>query len=287
MLTRRLLNTPMIRSLMAAFAKEIVDDQDVIEAIEADAKAEAEASEVRRGEAEAAAQRERAREAPSTGGSSNASLSSDDHVISSGPYLPRSLRPRGSIYDKTGTLRDMLLAKTPLSMKNGGGRRRSVLGEAHQKTRWTLRLRVQVHEARGLIQAPGVQHLEDRHSGFATVRRGVSFFSSFSFLFSLIKGYVCVGADFSSSCSLPSLYFSYHQQNKQTNKQTNNNNHSPLPCRHSMLPHTSHVQQLSCRAYHFLTLLPPLVLICHSSALPCPQAGATHHGKTPHSKVCT
>ena len=46
----------MIRSLMAAFAKEIVDDQDVIEAIEADAKAEAEASEVRRGEAEAAAQ---------------------------------------------------------------------------------------------------------------------------------------------------------------------------------------------------------------------------------------
>jgi hypothetical protein len=175
-LTRRLLQTPMIRSLMAAFAKEIVNDQDVIEAMEADAIAEAEASKARR-EEEAARSNQSIREAPSTGGSSNASLSSDDHALQSGPYLPRSLRPRGSIYDRTGTIREMLLAKTPSKTPsktpNRGGRRRSVLGEAHQRTRWTLRLRVQVHEARGLIQAPGVQLLEDHHSGFATVRRGV------------------------------------------------------------------------------------------------------------------
>ena len=249
-LTRRLLNTPMIRSLMAAFAKEIVDDQDIIEAIEADAKAEAEASKVRRGEAEAAAQRERAREAPSTGGSSNASLSSDDHVISSGPYLPRSLRPRGSIYDKTGTLRDMLLAKTPLSMKNGGGRRRSVLGEAHQKTRWTLRLRVQVHEARGLIQAPGVQHLEDRHSGFATVRRGVSLFSFFFILFfsfySFKKRLVCA-LKLTFSLLVP-CHLSTSLITNKTNKQTTTtvHFHVDIQCFHTCRTSSS------CRVVRFI-----------------------------------
>ena len=39
-------------------------------------------------------------------------------------------------------------------------------------TKWTLRLRVQIHSARNLIHAPGVQLLEEAHGGFATVRRG-------------------------------------------------------------------------------------------------------------------
>jgi len=84
------------------------------------------------------------------------------------------LRPRGSIYDNTGSIRDLLAQQ----MK--GGRTNKKLHKVFRQhkphkprtTKWTLRLRVQIHSARNLIHAPGVQLLEEAHGGFATVRRG-------------------------------------------------------------------------------------------------------------------
>ena len=175
LITKRLLNTPMIRSLLVAFAKEIVDDQDVLEAIEEDANVE---KEKRKRNMDETGSNNNSPNAPSTG-SSTADLSSDGGSEGGkrrrDKYQPRAMRPRGSIYDKTGTIRDLLQQKMTPNLHNLSSLRVAA-NISPSRIKWTLRLRVQIHSARGLVHCPGVQLLDQslngEFSGFNTARRG-------------------------------------------------------------------------------------------------------------------
>ena len=193
-----------MQSLLVAFAKEIVDDQDLIETISqehekalAKIKAERRRSMRRRGSSRnldvtdlAMSQGTVASNSStsSSGGSSPYSDGKDDHVKAH-KYVARSLRPRGSIYDRTGDVRLRLASmgvlpgdparmsvQTPLTpggtfnLAGRGNRGRaspsgsvdswhSIAQFADKKVKWTFRVRVQIHAARNLTDAPRALNL--------------------------------------------------------------------------------------------------------------------------------